>query len=81
MPKGMCLPRFARKAASPIFEKIYGKSKAEITSEPGIWGANTVTLCDDMQTVKTAAVRIIPEKPREHRSKVMHFLRVHLFVK
>lgn len=28
MPKGMCLPRFARKAASPIFEKIYGKSKA-----------------------------------------------------
>lgn len=64
MPKGMCLPRFVRKAVSPIFEKIYGKSKAEITSEPGIWGANTVTLCDDMQTVKTAAVRIIPEKTK-----------------
>lgn len=65
----------------PIFEKIYGKSKAEITSEPGIWGANTVILCDDMQTVKTAAVRIIPEKTKGTSFENHAFLRVHLFVK
>ena len=64
MPRGMCLPKPLKAVAAPIFEKIYGKSKEEILSEPSIWGANMITLCDDMLTVKTDAVRIIPEKSR-----------------
>ncbi len=64
MPLGMCLPKVCRKLALPVFEKIYGKSKKEILAEPGVWGANMITLCDDMLTVKDDAVRIIPEKTR-----------------
>ena len=64
LPLGMYLPKMFRKLASPIFEKIYGKSKEEICSSPGVWGANMITLCDDMLTVKTDAVRIIPEKTK-----------------
>ena len=61
---GVCLPRFVRKIASTVLGKTYGKSRAEITAEPGVWGANMVTLCDDMQTVESDAVRIIPEKTK-----------------
>jgi arabinoxylan arabinofuranohydrolase len=64
MPRGMYLPKVCRKLAAPVFEKIYGKSKKEILAEPGVWGANMITLCDDMLTVKSDAVRIIPEKTR-----------------
>lgn len=64
MPMGVCLPRFVRKIASTALGKTYGKSRAEITAEPGVWGANMVTLCDDMQTVESDAVRIIPEKTK-----------------
>lgn len=64
MPWGICLPKFIKAFAAPVFEKIYGKSKDEILSEPSVWGANTLTLCDDMLTVKNDAVRIIPEKTR-----------------
>lgn len=64
MPRGMCLPKPLKAVAASIFEKIYGKSKEEILSEPSVWGANMITLCDDMLTVKTDAVRIIPEKAR-----------------
>lgn len=64
MPRGMYLPKVCRKLAAPVFEKIYGKSKKEILAEPGVWGANMITLCDDMLTVKTDAVRIIPEKTK-----------------
>lgn len=64
MPRGMYLPKVCRKLAAPVFEKIYGKSKEEILSEPSVWGANMITLCDDMLTVKTDAVRIIPEKTK-----------------
>lgn len=64
MPRGMHLPKVCRKLAAPVFEKIYGKSKKEILAEPGVWGANMITLCDDMLTVKSDAVRIIPEKTR-----------------
>lgn len=61
LPMGMRLPKLLKKIASPVFEKIYGKTKAEITADQGIWGANMVTLCDDMITVRTDACRIIPE--------------------
>ena len=64
MPMGVCLPRFVRKIASTVLGKTYGKSRAEITAEPGVWGANMVTLCDDMQTVESAAVRNIAEKTK-----------------
>ena len=64
MPCGLHLPKILRKIAAPIFEKIYGKSRDEILEEPSAWGANMITLCDDMLTVKTDAVRIIPEKSR-----------------
>lgn len=64
MPRGMYLPKVCRKLAAPVFEKIYGKNKKEILAEPGVWGANMITLCDDMLTVKTDAVRIIPEKTK-----------------
>ena len=64
MPRGMCLPKPLKAVGTPIFEKIYGKSKDEILSEPGVWGANMITLCDDMLTVKTDAVRIIPERTK-----------------
>jgi len=64
LPIGMYLPKIFRKLASPVFEKIYGKSKEEICSTPGIWGANMINLYDDMLTVKTDALRIIPEKTK-----------------
>ncbi|MGN0533620.1 MAG: family 43 glycosylhydrolase [Eubacterium sp.] len=64
MPMGMYLPRPLKIISSPIFKNIYGKSKEEIEDTPSVWGANTVTLCDDMLTVKTDAVRIIPEKTK-----------------
>lgn len=64
MPMGMYLSRPLKIISSPIFKNIYGKSKEEIEDTPSVWGANTVTLCDDMLTVKTDAVRIIPEKTK-----------------
>lgn len=64
IPRGICLPKAAKSLAAPIFKSIYGKSKKEIMAEPGVWGANMLTLCDDMLTVKTDAVRIIPERTK-----------------
>lgn len=64
MPRGMYLPKFLKAFGAPVFEKIYGKSKEEILSEPSVWGANMITLCADMLTVKNDAVRIIPEKTK-----------------
>ena len=64
MPRGMYLSKALRKIAAPILKKIYGKSRKEILAEPSVWGANMITLCDDMLTVKTEAVRIIPEKTK-----------------
>lgn len=64
MPMGMYLPKTLKMISAPIFKNIYGKSKEEIAEEPSVWGANMITLCDDMITVKTEAVRIIPEKTK-----------------
>lgn len=64
MPKGMFLSGTMRRISWRIFSKIYGKSKEEIISKPGVWGANMITLCDDMLTVKNDAVRIIQEKSK-----------------
>ena len=62
MPCGLCMPKALRKIAAPILKKIYGKSKEVILATPSVWGANMLTLCDDMLTVKTDAVRIIPDE-------------------
>lgn len=78
MPKGMCLPKFLKALGVPIFEKIYGKSKEEILSDPSVWGANMITLCDDMLTVKTDAVRILPERAHNTSFDKHAFLKVHL---
>ena len=64
MPMGMYLPKPLKIIFAPIFKNIYGKSKEEIAEFPSVWGANMITLCDDMLTVKTDAVRIIPEKTK-----------------
>ena len=64
MPMGMYLPKPLKIISAPIFKTIYGKSKEEIVEFPSVWGANMITLCDDMLTVKTDAVRIIPEKTK-----------------
>lgn len=64
MPMGMYLPKPLKIISAPIFKNIYGKSKKEIAEFPSVWGANMITLCDDMITVKTDAVRIIPEKTK-----------------
>lgn len=64
MPVGMYLPKPIKRLTAPIFKNIYGKSKEEIAENPSVWGANMVTLCDDMVTVKTDAVRIMPEKTK-----------------
>lgn len=62
MPMGMYLPKPLKIISAPIFKNIYGKSKEEIAEFPSVWGANMITLCDDMLTVKTDAVRIIPKR-------------------
>lgn len=64
MPMGMYLPKPLKIISAPIFKTIYGKSKEEIAEFPSVWGANMITLCDDMLTVKTDAVRILPERAR-----------------
>lgn len=64
MPMGMYLPKPLKIISAPIFKTIYGKSKEEIVEFPSVWGANMITLCDDMLTVKTDAVRILPERAR-----------------
>lgn len=64
MPMGMYLPKPLKIISAPIFKNIYGKGKEEIAEFPSVWGANMITLCDDMLTVKTDAVRIIPEKTK-----------------
>lgn len=69
MPMGMYLPKTLKILSASVYNKIYGKSKEEIIAEPGVWGANMITLCDDMLTVKTDAVRIIPEKPSDKAFK------------
>lgn len=64
MPLGMYLPKPLKIISAPIFKTIYSKSKEEIVEFPSVWGTNMITLCDDMLTVKTDAVRIIPEKTK-----------------
>ncbi len=45
----------------PVQAKMFGKTRQEILAEPdGIQGAFTVELDDDMLTVKTEPVRIVP---------------------
>lgn len=62
MPNGIYLSRIMKMITASSFKGIYGKTRREICAEPSVWGANMLTLCDDMLTVKTDAVRIIPEK-------------------
>lgn len=64
LPFGMYLSKTAKWISANSFKNIYGKTRKEICTNPGIWGANMLTLCDDMLTVKTDAVRIIPEKAK-----------------
>lgn len=64
LPFGMYLPKIAKWISANSFTGIYGKTRKEICANPGVWGANMLTLCDDMLTVRTDAVRIIPEKSK-----------------
>lgn len=64
LPFGMYLPHVCRPFAAPSLKGIYGKTTKEICASPGVWGANMLTLCDDMLTVQTESVRIIPEKTK-----------------
>lgn len=64
LPFGMYLPHVCRPFAAPSLKGIYGKTTKEICASPGVWGANMLTLCDDMLTVQTEPVRIIPEKTK-----------------
>ena len=59
------LPEFALKAIRaklrPMEMQLFGKTEAELDAEPdGIQGAFTVTLADDMLTVTSEPVRIVP---------------------
>lgn len=62
MPNGKYLSETEKRLSADSLKDIYGKTREEICADPGVWGANMLTLCDDMLTVKTDAVRIIPEK-------------------
>ena len=64
MPRGIVLPRLSVMLTSKVYQKIYGKTRKELLSKEGVWGANMLTLEDDMITVKEDAVRIIPNNAK-----------------
>lgn len=55
------------KLNAKVFSSTYGKTKEELLCDETVWGANMLTLEDDMLTVKTDAVRIIPARSEEFK--------------
>lgn len=64
LPFGIYLSKAAKWILASSYKRFYGKTRKEICTNPSVWGANMLTLCDDMLTVKTDAVRIISEKAK-----------------
>ncbi len=62
LPMGIYVPGILKVLMFPIIKSLYAKSLKDTIAKPSIFGANMVTLCDDMLTVNSEAVRIIPEK-------------------
>ena len=55
------------KLNAKVFSSTYGKTKEELLCDETVWGANMLTLEDDILTVKTDAVRIIPARSEEFK--------------
>lgn len=67
LPNGMMFSKPVIKLNAKVFSSTYGKTKEELLCDETVWGANMLTLEDDMLTVKTDAVRIIPARSEEFK--------------
>lgn len=65
MPRGLIMSRDEIAANADELSKTYGKTQEELLCPETVWGPNMITLEDDMLTVKTDAVRIIPTDSRK----------------
>lgn len=63
-PAGLHLTKYNQFIVAPVLEKIFNLQRATLFEEPSPFGANMVVLQDDMLTVSTGPVRILPTNTR-----------------